>query len=288
MKIPYGCILENAARLAGYNPDIDPLSQRTRLVVAFAINNCLQRIYAEHFAQLRRIEFRRYRPDWSDDVVWIDTMECWHAGSYWRLDASAGSGAVEPGMAGSGWRPLDMKEVAAFIAFSQPWERAVIDAGGVDLAAFAYPADPKYNPSAAPIKGCSMSALGISIPAPAPAGVFIVFQPRFPRIAFVDWTSGTSYPAGSVVYRPDAKDVFLALDDASGSVPPEADSATWAVLRIEDDFEEYMVRSAAAELMTTDQGKHQSRAEADHAFDRICERLQVRVNDARARAGRFR
>ena len=52
-------------------------------------------------------------------------------------------------------------------------------------------------------------------------------------------------------------------------------------------LEEYLVQLVAAALMTEDQGKYQTQAAADRAFDELVERYGQGAGERKVRTGRF-
>jgi len=218
-------------------------------------------------------------------VAYAAGHEVWHGEDYWRfVDATAPG---EPGVA-DGWRRLAPCEIAAFIAWDQPWENTVIDQGGVDPANFAYLVDPKYAPQATPLKVTGMNAFGVVLEAPAPKGVWCRFVPEAPGVSFVEWATGTPYEAGELVYRTATKDVYMCVTTpASAATAPESDATAWTPVRVDGVFAPYLTRLAAADLMTEDQGKHQTRAQADAEFDMLCARYHEGNGETRVRRGRF-
>lgn len=275
MEIKAGTILENACRLAGFDPGISSIPERWRVMCAFAVNNGYRKLHAEKFPQLRRVEFRHYRPTWSAETAWKVGNECWHEATkrYWRLEGENGS--QEPGSENAQWRKLEMNEVSAFIAFDQPWEATVMDPAGVDRNAFAYTKDPKYSPDATPIGGCGWFHEGVLLPAPAPEGVFVRFIPKAPRFSFTEWDAERAYTAGAVVYVASEQECYMALEEMpNGGVQPNG-NASWERLRIREEWEEYLTLLAAAAIMSEDQGKYQTQAEAE----RELRNLQDTYND---------
>ena len=280
-----GTILENACRLAGRDVEVG-IPSGWKVLAGMTINSGLQTLAAEKFPIMQRIEFRRYRPSWAEGVSYEKLHEVWHSHAYWRLVDPESQG--EPGVA-DGWRKLDDGEVAAFVAFEQPWENTVMQSFGVDTARFAYVADPRYSPDATPIRDCRLCELGVVIPAPAPKGVWVRFIPEYPAISFIDWVSGTIYAVGDVVYRPETRDVWqLAqeIDVQEATVAPEA-SEKWRPLRVRGEFAAYLTRLVAADLLTEDQGKFQTRASADAELDRLIVRYHEGNGETRVRRGRF-
>lgn len=279
MEIQLGAILESACAMAGYDTQYQTPPARWRVMAAAAVNEGLRRIHAEKFPALRRIEFRRYRPteaELSSAIsAYSEGQECWHEGSYWRRE-------------GTGWRELKMDEVAAFVAFDQPWEAVEIDPAGVVKDAFAYEADPKYHPQAAPIPGCSWFEDGVSIPAPAPPGVFVRFVPKAPRVSFLEFSAERAYARGSSCFDSAAGECYVALADvAPGGDAPGASTA-WRRIRVRDEFENYLTELAAANLLSEDQGRHQTRAAAENEFADLQARFAEGTGDSRMRCGRFR
>ena len=159
-----GTILENAARLAGRDPSTVAIPEGWKVLAGMALAEGLNTLAAEKFPLMQRVEFRRYRPPFVAGTAYRLDQEVWYDGAYWRrVGEGAGAPSVE-----TGWRRLQPGEVAAFIAFDQPWEQVVMQSFGVDTARFAYTADPRYNPDATPVKGCRLCELGVLLPAPAP------------------------------------------------------------------------------------------------------------------------
>ena len=286
--IKLGMVLGNACRLTGRNPALQGVPDSWKVMAAFAVNEGLRKIYAEKFGMLRRIERRQYRPTWAAEIAWVEGNECFYGGHYWRLDGS--DGTVAPEAEGSSWTKLTMEEVSAFIAFDQPWETVEMDPGGVDIQAFAYEADPKYHPDAAPLRGLGWFEDGVLLPSPAPETVWVRFMPLAPRISYTDWSATVAYEPGDVVYVPSTREVYEALQAvAAGGTSPASDTAdNWRAVQVPDAFEDYLTRLAASALLTEDQGKFQSQAQADAAFDDLVDRFTHAAGETRMRTGRFR
>lgn len=279
MDIQLGAILEGACAMAGYDLQYQTAPVRWRVMAATAVNEGLRRIHAEKFPALRRIEFRRYRPPEADlqDALerYAEGQECWNEGAYWRRTDT-------------GWEKLKMEEVAAFVAFDQPWEATEIDPAGVVLGAFAYEADPKYNPEAAPIQGCNWFEDGILIPAPAPTGVFVRFAPKAPRVSFVEWSGERAYARGAGCYDSATRECYMALSDIAPGGGTPGTNAAWKRIRVRDEFENYLVELAATSLLTEDQGRYQTKAAAESEFADLQARFAEGAGDSRMRCGRFR
>lgn len=283
-----GTILENAVRLAGFDPSLMDVPVNWRMVAQMAVNGGLDRIAAEGFPQMRRIEFRRYRPDWRAGAEWREGHECWHGGAYHRLESAAdGAGAREPGAEGSPWRRLRMEEVAAFIEFAQPWEATEIDPGGVDVQGFAYAADPKRCPEATPVRGCRMTEFGVTLPAPAPEGVFVRFTARPQEVAFSEWRNGVLYVKGDVAYVTAEKECYLCTQDAVDATPPGEDAGRWRPVRIGGEWQKFLTLLAAAEIQTAEQGRHQTAAAAEREFAMLSERYLVGCGENEANIGGY-
>ena len=272
-SVKAGIVLENAVRMAGFDPSMMPVPVNWRMLAAMAVNAGLARIVAERFPQMRRVEYRRYRPTWTTAAEWRERQECYWDGAYWRLEsAETGAGQTVPGE-GSAWRRLKMEEVAAFIEWEQPWEETAIEPGGVDVQAFAYEKDPKYFPDAAPIKGCRMSEMGVSIPAPAPVGVFVRFIPQPCEITFTEWRAEDEYAAGDLAYMTDRKECYMATGAATRGVNPAADGANWIPVRLSSTWIKYFTLLAASEIQTAEQGRYQTQAAAESELQSLRERF---------------
>ena len=286
-EVKFGQILENACRLAGRNPSVMDIPADWKLLAGMAIESGIHAIAAEKFPLMQRVEFRRYRPDWVYGQHYSRKMEVWHGERYWRLEDASAQG--EPGVA-DGWDPLEMSEVAAFVAFDQPWEQVVMQSFGIDTTRFAYAVDPRYNPMTPPLE-CRLCELGVLV-CPrggiAPDGVWVKFVPEYPRIDFADWNSETAYKPGDVAYDDTTKDVYQCIETPPVNVSPGQDtSGKWRPIRICGEFAAYLTRLAAADLLTEDQGKHQTRAAADREFELLCERYHEGNGETRVRRGRF-
>jgi len=290
-QINVGAMLDSACRLAGRNVELAGIPESWRMTAAFAMNAGLRRIYAEKFPQLKRIEYRHYRPPWSPGAGWQIGQECWFVDSYWRLES--GDGTLSPDTEGNGWRRLGMEEVVAVVAFDQPWEATQMDPAGVDKDAFAYRADPKYNPLAKPIEGCGWWEDGITLPTPAPKGVYVKFAPLPPRVSMESWSDVAGYTAGAVVYDAAARGCWRAKCDIAAGTSENPNPAPsnaplyWAAVTVAEAWEEYLVQLVAAALLTEDQGKYQTQAAADRAFDDLVERFGQGAGERRVRTGRF-
>jgi len=168
-----------------------------------------------------------------------------------------------------------MSEVAAFVAFDQPWEQVVMQSFGIDTTRFAYAVDPRYNPMTPPLE-CRLCELGVLVcprGGTAPDGVWVKFIPEYPRIDFAEWSDTAAYAPGDAVYRTETKDVYQCIERPTVGMAPETDTdGKWRPLRIRGEFAAYLTRLAAADLLTENQGKHQTRAAADREFELLCER----------------
>lgn len=288
MEIQMGNILEGACAMAGYDLTLQTAPARWRQMAAMAVNEGLRRIHAEKFPSLRRVEFRRYRPTETDleeaATRYAEGQECWHGGHYWRRTASPVSG---DGIAGL-WDELKMEQVSAFVAFDQPWEAVEIDPAGVVLDDFAYEADPKYHPDAAPVTGCGWFADGVLLPAPAPEGVFVRFAPKAPRISFIEWSGERAYARGAGCYDTSTRDCYVAASEIEAGGDAPGANAAWRRVRVRDEFEAYLTELAAASLLTEDQGRYQTKAAAENEFAELQARFAEGTGDSRMRAGRFR
>ena len=275
----FGTILENASRLAGRDPSRIEIPSGWKVLAGMALESGLHSLAAEKFPIMQRVELRRYRPAWDGTSAYQTGQEVWFEGEYRRWT-------------NSGWKALDMHEVAAFIAFDQPWEPMAIQSFGVDVNRFAYAKDPRYNPEA-PALPCKLCELGILVMgfggAQPPKEVFVKFIPEYPRFSFDDWTANGSYSPGDTVCK--AKDIwqYLGAEGGGGTTAPDLDeSGVWRPLRVRSEFAAYLTRLVAADLLTEDQGKFQTKAAADREFDLLCERYHEGNGETRVRVGRFR
>jgi len=289
-KVKLGLILENAARLAGRCVGAMGVPDEWKALGALAMSDGIRRIAGEKFPVMQRVECRQFRPTWTSNTGWSRNMECFYGNRYWRLNADVSSGT--PGIA-SCWTAVDMKDFAAFIEFEQPWENTSIDRSSVDVNRFAYEVDPKFYPDATPLRVVRLSDMGIVIQSPAPVMVFCRFVPRYPNVSFVSWSATSAYEAGDVVYVEATKDCYLAVSDIAAPTGettnpnPAQDGEHWDVIRISCDFENFLTRYIAADLLTEDQGKYQTRAAAEREFEILCDRFHEGNGESSVRRGRF-
>jgi len=288
--VKLGRIFDNACRLCGREPTLLAPPAGWDVLAAMTLSAGLRTLAAEKFPMMQRIEVRRYRPEWSADVAYTSGQEVWHNGEYWRTDRV--TQGDEPGANGV-WRRLEAGEVWAFIHWRQPWENTEIDSAGVDINRFAYAADPKYHPNVPPLKCTGMFEYGVEIAAPAPKEVYVKFVPVFPQISFTPWSDKVIYSAGETVYRPSVGDVFRCKKDLTAEeqeIAPESAEAAelWEAVRVRGEFEPYLTRLVAADLMTDEQAKGMSRAAADRELEMLCERYHEGNGETRMRLGRFR
>ena len=283
--VKLGRILENAAKMIGREVAALGVPDQWKAIAALAIMEGWKKIAAEKLPMLRRVEYRRYRPNWKPDEGYVEGMEVWYEGEYYRALIT---GISEEPSKGDGWKQLNMGEVAAFIGWEQPWENTIIDVAGVDKNNFAYEADPKYNPNAKPVTVTGISSMGVTLKTPAPKGVWCVFIPAFPAITFEKWEAGRRYEAGECAYDEEEKEVYQAIKDVeSGSGKPSANKDKWAEVRVPIEIENFLVKWIMPDLMTEDQSKYQSRAAADRAFEELCERYCESNGENRMKLGRF-
>lgn len=295
--VKLGMILENACRLAGREASLVGVPEGWKVLAGMTLGEGLRTLAAEKFPAMQRVEWRRYRPEWNVNTVYDEGHEVWWEDKYWRRMASTGANSQAPSALYAPWRELQAGEVAAFIAFDQPWEATVMQSFGVDVTRFAYAKDPRYNPDAAPIKGCRLCELGVIIGGtPPPAkGVWVKFVPEYPPIDFREWSDKAEYERGETVYLTKTKEVYQYLG-ASGeeepgaeAVPPDEDeSGAWRPLRVRGEFVPYLTRLVAADLLTEDQGKYQTKAAAEAELERLAERYHEGNGETRVRTGRFR
>lgn len=287
VDIRAGVILENAARIAGRDVGILGVPDNWKALANMPLNNGMKRIVSEKFPMMQRVELRRYRPDYERGVAYRQGNEVWFEGEYWRLEAEPNG---DPGV-GDAWKKLDMAELNAFVAWEQPWENTVIDRAGVDTTRFAYVADPKYCPTATPLKVVGMNAFGIQLAAPAPKQIYCKFIPEYPVIRFDEWAAGVAYEAGTVVYVSALKECYIAQQDvteAALNVSPDKDKdGFWLAVRIPGEFEAYLTQLVASCLQTLDQGKQQSLGYAEQEFNRLCELYHEGNGETTVRRGRF-
>lgn len=287
VDVKAGTILENAARIAGRDVGVLGVPDNWKALANMPINSGIKRIVSEKLPMMQRVELRRYRPDYDEGAAYKTGNEVWYDGDYWRLEADPNGVPGE----GSAWKKLEMEELNAFIGWEQPWENTVIDRAGVDVGRFAYVADPKYFPTATPLKIVGMNAFGIQLAAPAPKQVYCKFVPEFPVLRFDAWITGRTYEAGAVVYLTETKDCYLAQQDVTedkASISPKDDTeGYWLAVRIPGEFESYLTQLVASCLQTLDQGKQQSLGYAEQEFNRICELYHEGNGETRVRRGRF-
>ena len=287
--VKLGRIFHNACRLCGREPNLLDPPPGWDVLAAMTLSSGLRTLAAEKFPMMQRVEVRRYRPSWNRTETYQPGHEVWHSGEYWRnIAAPVGE---EPAADGGNWKKLEPGEVWAFIHWNQPWENTESDPAGVDIARFAYETDPKYTPNAKPLRCTGLFEYGVEIAAPAPKEIFVKFIPVFPSISFTEWVDGKLYSVGEPVFRRETGDVYQCLADVtaeSSHLAPETTPGIWRSVRVRGEFEPYLTRLVAADLMQDEQAKGMSRAAADREFEMLCERFHEGNGETRVRLGRFR
>ncbi len=291
-EIELGVILEDAVRLTGREPQFG-ISAGWKALAALQLNFGLRELAAEKFPMMIRYEYRRYRPTWDAAQSYTPGKEVWwwsegaDEGDYYRCLSSCQG--VEPHLTPEKWEKLTMDKVNAFVDFSQPWEAIDMDPASVDYTDFAFAADPRYNPTAPALKDCRMSEMGVLIGKGAPKGVWCNFVPVYPVLNFNDWDASVAYRQGQVVYLPETKDCYRAVVNvaAGGESPANDDGSQWVAVRVRAEFQAYLTRLIAVDLLTEDQGKYQTRARADDEFETLCARYGSGSGKTRGRVGSF-
>lgn len=287
--VKIGEIVENATRLAGYDPTTAGVPDNWRVTIAFAVREGWRKLYEAKLPVMRVVEFRRYRPTWTAAGGFTSAegaqMECWYAEHYWRL-AVGGDGTVAPSLAaGNPWE-LIKDGMAKFVALDQPWEGTVIDPAGINIEAFAYAADPTYWPKAAALHGCELADGAVVLPPNAPDGVYCRFTPEVPKVCVTEWATGAEYVEGDVCYVTADKEMYRCVADVTSGTAPGSDAEHWEAVRAPEFAEAYLTKLAGSYLLTQDTGRFQTKAEADHELEEIVTKYTQDVGACRPKVGR--
>lgn len=297
LTVPASRVADRALRLIGMEPTECTLMPSMRERFEDAVNDAIGAIWADQkWLPLMRIEFRRYRPLWHPEELYIEGQEVWHEGAYWRILATRVNPSPEPVEGSTVWRKLLSEEVVKMIEFAQPWEETVIDDAGVDCGAFAWQVNPRLNPHAPPIDGVTFWMDSVLLPSGAPDGVWCRFLPLRPRVSFVEFKEGKAYAKGEVCYRTLTGHCYEALHHGITTPPaedPDYNLGLWREVLIPEFLVPYIAFKVAAAYMSEEQGKYQTQAMAERELEAI--RLRyfeksstaqgMRINIRRGRRG---
>lgn len=263
-----GAVADKVIRRMGYTSSFT-MTPELRETLGDAINEAIMTVWAhQRWPQLRRVEKRRYRPDWKAKVVYLERQEVWHKGRYWQAAADCmGEEPVEGGI----WRPMEDAQIVKMIQFDQVWDPLPLDEAGIDLNAFAYEVDPRLNPHAAPLAGCTFWMDSVVLPATAPNEVWIVFVPRRPRVSFAEWQEGATYGQGEVCFMTVNGECYEAMADGVNTAPHTDVSGLWAPVRIPEFISIYLSLYALAAWKSEDEGKAQIAQAAEKELERLSE-----------------
>jgi hypothetical protein len=238
-----------------------------------------QRIWPE-FTEIAR---RTYRPPWDATTSYTTDQEVWRLdadglnGHYYR--AIVGSINVDPQdeAAPATWL-VDPPDMRLYIQFEQPWESVPID--GVALDCFATWDDPTYVREPAFVQGLWLVQRTVVFPAPSsgldqgqvlpagtargmPARPWLRFRPPWPKVGATLWNVAEEVPTGTLRYRVETGECYIALRPSTGAIPEES-GEDWATRGVPDFFARYIELVAIASRQSEDEGKWKTLADAEN------------------------
>lgn len=244
----------------GYTADVPTGAFGERL--CDTVNDALTRIYQKvKLPQLTLFERRTFRPVWNAETTYWPGHECFFQGEYYR--ALETSKNVRPDAADSPWEVVPLDKLVKFIALDQPWEIHEIEMTGVNLAAFAFEADPRMC-AAAPIPGCKWAGdyagggtTRVFIPEATTPEVWVAFNPKTPKLSLDPWVSGSAYEYNDRVYH--NGDCWRCVVAGTSEEPGAAESTRlpWERVRIPELFVSLIREYVRSAFMEDEQGRSQ-------------------------------
>jgi hypothetical protein len=234
------------------------------------------------------VERRTYRPSWSSTESYSTGNEVWRlsadgeTGHYYRalqtsLDVDPQDNA-EP----TYWEE-DPSDMRLYIAFEQPWEATPI--GKVDITRFATWDDPTFVMDPSWVRGLRLWQRCVVFPAPGtgldqgqasstsvargmPARPWVQFLPPWPEVSEVLWDAGEAVAAGTLRYRTQTGECYLALRPSTGAVPEES-ADDWATRGVPEFFFRYICLSACAQRQSEEEGKYKTLQAANDELEAL-------------------
>lgn len=252
------------------------LDEKERELYGWHINQHLRVAWdVTRWPQLMKYEERTYRPPFSLATNYSAGLQVWDPETemYWESleDDNVGNQPPSDGEADDHWTPAE--EMKRYIQLDQPWESNEIDEDGVDLADFAFYDDPLGYPNQRAVAGCQRIADCVMMPAnvEVPNEVWIKFKPPAPRISLLEWSGATDYVAGDIRYHATSREAYIATRATTGEEPDTTVEGgnPWSPIGFPAMFEDYVVLAVLAELRSEEQGKYQTKAEAEAELERV-------------------
>lgn len=255
-----GLIADGVLRARDWDPASYTLTGATRELFGQAATDALRVAWGfQKWDVLMRVEARRYRPDWAEDVAYEADAEVWHdgTGAYWRaVSAQTGN---EPAEGSTYWEKPD--DFIPFIQLAQPWEAWQIDEAGVDLGAFAWASDPRQHPGMRAIQGLSFWMDSVVLPQGSPDLVWVRYMPRAPELGFTEYAAGTTYEAGELAYVTATGRCYSALQEATGK-DPATETAYWTEVGVPKFMSRYVRQYVLSQWLTVAEGRYEAEGRA--------------------------
>ena len=243
-----------------------------------------QRIWPE-FTEIAR---RTYRPAWSGAESYTIGQEVWRLdsdgtnGHYYRAVINSLNVDPQDGAVPATWL-ADPPDMRLYIQFEQPWESVPID--GVELDRFATWDDPTYVRDPAFVQGLWLVQRTVVFPAPSsgldqgqvlpsgtargmPARPWIRFRPQWPKVSATLWNVAEEVPTGTLRYRVETGECYIALRPSTGAIPEES-GEDWATRGLPDFFSRYIELMAIASRQSEDEGKWKTLADAENELNSL-------------------
>lgn len=269
-----GRISEDVLAALGWSAAAYTLTGKDRSILTRACQQAVNRVYSrQKWPQLRRVEYRTFRPPWSSTVTYVAGNEVWvldpsedAGGAYYRLLAATSLNEDPLESDATVWERVT--DLIPFVQFVQPWETYAIDPEGLDCKAFAYASDPRGNPELKPIAGCYPYMESVMLPKgeATPSRVWVIFIPERPRLDFTEWTAGT-YAQGDARFKTSTGRCYVSLEDGNTEDPDGSDK--WTEIGVPEMFREYVTLYCVGQWLDADHGAATAQRQAEAELERL-------------------
>lgn len=181
-------------------------------------------------------------------VLWLDD------GNYYACHTNASAGVL----------PSDTTKWGLVPRFVKSFSMIASDIEAVDDIQNIFIDDPEANQGALPVNGWTVNNDSITVDT-IYQRVWMRYRTRTPDFSGDDWSSTTSYTAGTTVYHDDTGDYWTALLDNTGHTPASG-SIYWQVVPFPYDLSRVIVQAVYADMVRrSEQGDRyqQEAAEAE-------------------------
>jgi hypothetical protein len=276
-------LFEGIVRLLGLDPGTASLTAREKAEIAELVNDRVADAYrAEWWPDLMTVEQRRWRPTYDAAVTYATEEEVFFTGGdgsekYYRslVDGNLGHEPDPDGDTAYWHVILADDDFEAYIEFEQDGETEI---GDVDVEACLFNEDPRLYPR--------LSALGptviengkiVLLAGAVPTQPWVRFRPVAPEFSWTDWSSGTEYAVGDLVYvatygATTVGQTFKAIASSTNK-NPYTETGYWEPVDFPDKFRTYVKHAVRGDKETEAEGRGRWMARAEEEMERLRDEL---------------